>query len=131
MLTNLFATMSDRCIVQKSFNEKFAEYCNTIVPDEADMQFLYCNAHFLLGLSTQCEKDLKAIEITITTELGHALGQNTDAKFAHFNCSSESSAARYIRTGCDSFDTRGDEKNGCRHQWLAYCSEVVKKKNQK
>ena len=34
----------------------------------------------------------------------------------------EAAAVRYIRTACEALGPRGDEKNGCRDAWLAYCS---------
>lgn len=32
--------------------------------------------------------------------------------------------AQYIRTDCDVLGPHGDEKNGCRDAWEAYCSLV-------
>merc|ERR1712002_1355794 len=60
MLGKMFAVMSDRSSVNKSFNTKLNEYRESLLQeDSVDLQFLYCNAHFLLGLSNICESVLK------------------------------------------------------------------------
>ena len=122
MLSKLFATMSDRSSVQKLFNEKLAAHCSNVLGTETDIKFLYCNAHFLLGLSSCSEVTLSKIEQEVASNLGHKFGRDNVDKFNHFR-SSESCCARFIRTACDSFGPRGDEKNGCRQHWLAYCNE--------
>ena len=53
MLSKLFATMSDRSTVQNLFNEKLAAHCSAVLG--TDIKFLYCNAHFLLGMSSCSE----------------------------------------------------------------------------
>lgn len=55
----MFATMSDRASVNKGFNAKLAEYRKDQLGSETDLPFLFCNAHFLLRLSSACELELK------------------------------------------------------------------------
>ena len=93
------------------------------------MHFLFCNAHFLLGLSTDCEKALKAFESTLVAELGHGLGRDEEGKFSRFKSSTESAGARYVRTTCDVLGPRGDEKNGCKMDWDAFCTEKLQLKS--
>jgi len=56
MITKMFATMSDRSSVNKMFNEELGKRkqdiseCNS-PGNSSDLKFLYCNAHFVLGLS--------------------------------------------------------------------------------
>ena len=56
------ATMSDRSSVNKKFNEELNKYKRDISESDSDstgnssdLIYLYCNAHFLLGLSHKCE----------------------------------------------------------------------------
>jgi hypothetical protein len=130
MLQKLFGTMTDRCAVMKLYGKELDRYRTQVLGQvESDsevgttLHFLYCNAHFLLGLSSSCEGVLKKFEETLANELGHPLGRNAQAKFSRFSRGSESCVARYIRTACDSFGPRGDEKNGCRKEWVAFCTE--------
>ena len=123
-LTKMCATMSDRSSVEKLFHKKLNDYREQQVT-EAELHFLYCNAHFLLGLSDMSEKALKELEAEMIVELGHGLGRDQSDKFCRFMNKSESATARLIRTGCDVLGPMGDEKNGCHHQWEAFLSAVT------
>ena len=118
LLSRMFAVMSDRASVNKAFNVQMSDYRKEQVNDNVDLHFLYCNAHFLLGLSNICEQKLKSAE----ESLGHPLGRDGNARFHR----QESSVARFIRTGCDVLGPRGDEKNGCKVQWESFCEEDLK-----
>ena len=110
MMKKMFAVMSYRSSVNKLFNTQLESHRETILGEEAaGLQFVYCNAHFLLGLSNSCEGVLKEIEKEIVKELGEGLGRDAEAKFARFSSSGESVAARYIRTACDVLGSRGQE----------------------
>ena len=120
LLRKLIGLMSDRASVMKSFNNAMNEKRCEILglgQDDVQLQYLYCSAHFLLGLSSEAEKALKALQ----KPLGK-LGRDTKASFKTFSGAGESVVARLIRTGCDVLGPRGDEKNGCREAWEAYCS---------
>ena len=110
MLSKMFATMADRSIVNKLFNQQLSEHKQEVLGSDVDMHFLFCNAHFLLGLSNECEKALKAFESTLVAELGHGLGRDEESKFSRFKSSTESAGARNVRTTCDVLGPRGDEK---------------------
>lgn len=116
MLEKLTGLMSDRASVMKSFNKAFDTQRQEKLMTQSNMEFLHCNAHFLLGLSSESEKVLKQ------WSKGEKLGRDTSGKFGRFSSSTESAAARYIRTACDILGPRGDEKNGCRDAWDAFCS---------
>lgn len=59
MLQNLTGLMSDRASVMKSFDNSFNQQRQQTLRTNENMEFLHCNAHFLLGLSTASEKVLK------------------------------------------------------------------------
>jgi hypothetical protein len=123
ILKNLCSVMSDRASVNKKFNSDLNSYRQRKLKTDDDVQFLYCNAHFLLGLSNKCETKLKDIEKELEESVGHKLGRNQLNKFQSFK-GSETSTARVIRTGSDCLGPRGDEKSGCRGDWEAYCHEM-------
>ena len=129
ILSKMFATMADRSSVNKLFNQQLSEHKQEVLGSDVDMHFLFCNAHFLLGLSNECEKALKAFESALVAELGHCLGRDEESKFSRFKSSTESAGARYVRTTCDVLGPRGDEKNGCKMDWDAFCKEKLELKS--
>ena len=127
ILQKMFAVMSDRASVNKAFNEKLSNYRKSELGDETvDIHYLYCNAHFLLGLSNVAESVLKREVKTYEDEVGYSIGRDALSKFRKFS-SGESGPARYVRLACDILGPRGDEKNGCRMDWEGYCSKIDKK----
>ena len=120
----MFAVMSDRASVNKAYNRLFSQYRRDILGTETDLHYLFCNAHFLLGLSNASESALRNIE----SGLG-PLGRDNNAQFGRFQGSAESACARYVRTACDVLGPRGDEKSGCRMEWESICSEQFQKKS--
>ncbi|KAL3881058.1 hypothetical protein ACJMK2_033254 [Sinanodonta woodiana] len=101
----------------KKFNENFDEYRQATLNSDEHLHFLYCNAHYLLGLSRAAEQTLHEIE----KEIG-CLGRDTNAKFSRFHKGAENATSRFVRTACDVLGPRGDEKNGVRAEWIAFCS---------
>ena len=89
------ATKCDCASVNKSFEKKFSEFQKTYV-ESADVEMLFCKAHFLLVLSSQCEKVLKENEVCLEQESGERLGRNSSAKFKHFHGAGESSTGSNI-----------------------------------
>ena len=122
LLSKITSTMTDRAAVMKAFDKKLEDYLKTTLGQDAKVHFLHCNAHCLLGFSRACEQALCAVEADITGKLG----RDKDPRFARFN-KAESAAARLIRTASDICGPRGDDKNGCRAEWLAYCHENGRK----
>ena len=120
ILTKLNGLMSDRASVNKAFNKAMNEKRSTILNDEnLKLEFVYCNAHFLLGLSSEGEKIMKDIEKGIGDG---KLGRDRLNTFRNWSSSGESAVARLIRTGSDVLGPRGDDKSSCRDSWEAYCS---------
>ena len=54
--------MSDRASVMKSFDTAFSDKRKAVTGTDKEMEFLHCNAHFLLGLSHAINKVLKEWE---------------------------------------------------------------------
>ena len=90
LLKGMSAVMSDRAAVMKSFGHALNEERRGMLQTEDELHFLYCNAHFLLGLSSACEKDLKKTE----KDSGQHLGRDRLPKFQSFKNSTESSVSR-------------------------------------
>ena len=85
------------------------------------------NAQFLLGLSKATEEALSEIEESVIQEDNRVLGRDADCAFSSFSTCSESAACLLIRLAAKVLGPRGDVKNGCREDWLAFCSLRGKK----
>ncbi|XP_064636439.1 uncharacterized protein LOC135493239 isoform X1 [Lineus longissimus] len=121
LVRKLSALMSDRASVNKAYNREFDKKRKEIIGDEsAQLEFIYCNAHFLLGLSSESEKVLKQLQKAIGDGTGK-LGRDKLNQFKSFSSAGESAVSRFIRTACDVLGPRGDDKSGCRDAWEAYC----------
>ena len=120
IMSHLVGLMSDRASVMKSFDKALEKERQSILGTTAEdrLQFLHCNAHFLLGLSNMCEKIMSGIEEAI-----RPLGRDRLPVFKRFGSSCETATSRYIRTASDCLGPRGDEKSGCREDWLAFCTK--------
>ncbi|KAL8621039.1 hypothetical protein ACOMHN_040564 [Nucella lapillus] len=118
-LTKLTSCMSDRAAVMKLFSTKLSDFLQSTLGQEVTLHFLKCNAHFLLGLSRSCETSLKTLEEEMTEQLGRKLGRDTHQKFQRFR-GNERATAQVIRLASSLLGPRGDEKNGCRAEWLAF-----------
>ena len=91
MLRGLSAVMTDRASVMKSFGRTLEAQRQQLLQTDEGLEFLHCNAHFLLGLGTQCKKALANDE----KEKGLRLGRDGQPGF-HTYKTSESSAYRYF-----------------------------------
>ena len=130
ILGKMFAVMSDRSSVNKKMNDKLNEYRqSTLGENTPDLHFLFCNAHFLLGLSNGAEGVLKKQTKILEEQLGHPIGRDNSDRFKSFKSAGESGPARFVRTACDVLGPRGDEKNGCKSDWDAYCAKSDVKSN--
>ncbi|XP_033123577.1 uncharacterized protein LOC117122178 [Anneissia japonica] len=122
MLSKLRATMNNRASVNKKFNTLLSEYRSDVCGETVDaLKYLFCNAHFLLGLSNKSDSLLKDFEKGLVRALEVGLGRDAFGKFGRFQSGGESATSRVIRTGCDILGPRGDEKNGVRQEWVGYC----------
>ena len=118
ILGNLSGIMTDRAAVMKKFKSDFNSAVQATLGTEESIEFLSCNAHFLLGLSSKTNSACKLIQED-RQELN--LGRDMEPQFHNFK-TAEAAVVRYIRMACEVFGPRGDEKNGCRDGWLAYCA---------
>lgn len=119
LLSKITSCMSDRAAVMKLFGTKLSTFVNSTLGQDITMHFLKCNAHFLLGLSKSCESSLKIIEEELIKQLDRKLGRDTLLKFKHFR-NNEPATSRVIRLASSLMGPRGDEKNGCRAEWLSF-----------
>jgi aubergine-like protein len=122
ILGKLSSLMSDRASVMKSFNSalssKSSKRKDILGEDSTQLQHIYCSAHFLLGLGSECEKALKDVQ----TGIGDGKhGRDQLVQLRNWSSSGETVVARYIRTACDVLGPRGDDLSGCRDAWEAYC----------
>ena len=120
MLGNVVGFMSDRANTMKCVGRLLKKHITTALQKEIQIQFLHCNAHFLLGASTAAEGWCKDMG------LEGCLGRDNLPVFQGFSHSTESAVCRYIRMACDTIGPRGDEKCGCHSDWLAFCASHEK-----
>ena len=113
-LQKMGALMSDRAAVMKCFNERFNTMRRDLLQTDEDLDFLYCNAHVLLGFASAVVKTFK------DTAAGAPVGRDSSSKFAG-SSRGEHPVTRYVREACSCLGPRGDERFGCREHWLAYC----------
>lgn len=119
IISKLKCIMSDRAAVMKLFDRQMAEYKKDLLQDqEASTHFLFCNAHFLLGIAKAAEEGIKEVEEALKETKGR-LGRDLDGAYSSFSTNNESVAVRLVRTTTEVLGPRGDEKNGCREEWLA------------
>ena len=122
VIKKMMCLLSDRAAVMKAFNAKVAKFKEELLGGEDfSTHFVFCNAHFLLALSAAAENALQSVEKVIVSD-GGALGRDSSSKFVRFSTVTESAALRLIRLTADVLGPRGDEKSGCRREWLAFCS---------
>ena len=114
--------MSDRAAVMKCSNDRLNLLRQDLLQTDKDLNFLYCNAHVLLGLAGSVVKTFKGIG-------GGVIGRELSAKFAG-SSRGEQPVSRYIREACACLGPRGDERFGCREPWQAYCTEISKRKSE-
>ena len=108
--------MSDQASVMKLFDKKLAALRNDVVGGDVQTHFLFCNAHFLFGISGSVEATMKDLEKDIL-DYGEKLGRDADSgTFSRFASAPESSVMRLIRTAAEVFEPRGDEKSGSRSE---------------
>ena len=118
ILRNLSGVMSDRATVMKRYKEDLNQAIQATLGTDESIEFLFCNAHFLLGLSSMANTCLNDTQ----KELGESrIGRDLQQQFQRFS-TPDAAAVRYVRMACEVLGPRGDDKNGCRDAWLAYCS---------
>ena len=125
LLSKITSVMTDRAAAMKCLDRIFADFIRTELGRDVHVHFLHCNAHFLLGMSSACEKAISKVEKELESERQQKFGRDQNAKYDGFNEGSESSVSRVIRTACDILGPRGDQKSGCRVQWTTFIANSV------
>ena len=97
-LQKLSGLMSDRAAVMKCFNERLSTLRKDLLQTDEDLDFLYCNAHVLLGFSSAVVKVLREMGSDVNT------GRDLLAKFA--GSSREHPVSRYVREACSCWSRR-------------------------
>ncbi|GFN81993.1 hypothetical protein PoB_000849900 [Plakobranchus ocellatus] len=96
--------MTDRAAVMKLFANKFEDFLNSDLDTSVT--------------GTACNNALLAVK----KEAGEELGRDKNERLRQFSKESETATTRLIRLACDCLGPRGDEKSGCRQDWLSFCS---------
>ncbi|CAB3978959.1 Hypothetical predicted protein [Paramuricea clavata] len=124
--------MSDRCIVQKKFNEILQKYRQSILPEVVEewdildddekskverMNDLFCGLHYIVGLADQAEEALKIWDKLLydNTKVG-SLCQGGYSK-------GESGTLRLLRTVCKAVQAKGCERSGRAVSFADYVRE--------
>ena len=68
ILGNLSGVMSDRASVMKKYKEELNDAIKTTSGTQENIQCLYRNAHFLLGLGSTSDKTLKGVQAELKEE---------------------------------------------------------------
>lgn len=89
MLVSLTSIMSDRAAVMKSFARSLQVERRLLLQTDEGLEFLHCNAHYLLGLGVACKNVLTSQE----KESGEKLGRDAMPRFSSYK-STECSAFR-------------------------------------
>ncbi|GFR88386.1 hypothetical protein ElyMa_000768900 [Elysia marginata] len=122
VIRKMSCLLSDRAAVNKAFNSKMSAYKEELLDGEdCTMHFIFCNAHFMLALSSAAENALHNVEKQYFND-GSKLGRDSCSKSSNFSTATESAALRLIRLAAEVLGPRGDEKSGCRQEWLSFCS---------
>ncbi|GFO47734.1 hypothetical protein PoB_007423900 [Plakobranchus ocellatus] len=124
IIRKLQCLLSDRTAVMKAFDSKTLNYkADLLGGEDCTVHFLYGNDHFLLALSTASENGIKCIEEEYQEE-GEKFGRDGKSNFAtaRYSSAGECAAIRLIRMASEVLGPRGDERSGCREEWLAFCS---------
>ena len=82
ILGNLSGVMSDRASVMKKYKEELNDAIKTTLGTQENIQFLYCNAHFLLGLSSTSDKTLKGVQAELKED---RTGKDLNPRFQRYS----------------------------------------------
>ncbi|XP_066572187.1 solute carrier family 52, riboflavin transporter, member 2 isoform X1 [Amia ocellicauda] len=116
-----FDLMAELDSNMNAFNEKVNLCREEQFAVPSPLHFLECSAYFLLELSDSVEEQIMSFEREIATVTGEKLGRDNSPKFMNFVNFSESATSRCVHMACDILSPRGEEKYGCRKEWLDFC----------
>ena len=112
--------MTDRANILKSFQDATEAKRREILQSGEGIRRLYCKAHFFLSSSAAASKALSSVEKQRNWQ--KKLGCNSLPAFRRFSSNGQPAAVRVTRFVCDTLGPLGDEKNACRHDWVAFYS---------
>ncbi|XP_066287444.1 myosin-9-like [Branchiostoma lanceolatum] len=140
LVTSINSTMSDRCVVNKSYKEQFEEYRASILPlvitewdsldDESrhkcsQVHDFYCGLHLLTNMAEYAEKALKGWEESVAEKA--TLGRFKTKEFLHWG-GNESRTQLMVRSACNLLQPHGNESMATYHeQWEAFLRESGRK----
>ncbi|RUS91839.1 hypothetical protein EGW08_000410 [Elysia chlorotica] len=104
----MMCLMSDRDANMKLFNKKMLQYTRDLLGSDSTIEFLHCNAHFLVAMADATEKGLKYQESAIVEKLG----RDKNSAFHRFSSCNETAVCKIIRTASDVFGPRGERLFG-------------------
>ena len=134
ILKGITNTMSDRCIVQKKFNELLQEYRADVLPSVVGgwedltseqqsklttMNNYFCGLHYIFGLADQAQERLKKWE-EVHFE-GKAFGAT---ELPRAFDTTESRVIRMLCTTANAFEKHGNEQAGCMADFNVYMEET-------
>ena len=98
-LQNLVGLTTDRANTMKCVGKLLQQHITATLQQEVQVEFLHCNAHFLLGISTGAEKAL--VRVAKENGLEGRLGRDNIPAFHGFTAhSSESAVCRHVQLKC-------------------------------
>ena len=134
IVSNLKNSMSDRCVVQKTYNTLVEEYRKEVLPEiiegwkdlteeertaMARMNNFYCGMHYIVGLADSCAAALKVWE---SSHFGE--GVKVGAELLPGTWQGNGGVARLIYSATKAFEKHGDEAAGCVADFHAFLSET-------
>lgn len=121
LLTNQFTLTCKVHPAMAAFEEKLKA-----LPEDLSLaspvEFLNCNAHFLVDIHDAVEQQLMSFEEEIVQSTGKKLGRDALPKFKSFVNFSESATSRYIHMVSNILSSRNAVSNYRKH-WVAFCKE--------
>ncbi|CAL8293149.1 unnamed protein product [Merluccius merluccius] len=87
------------------------------------LEFLLCNAHFLVDIHHGIEQELMRLESEMMESSGKRLGRDNNPKFERFVDFSESATSRYVHMVCDVLTPENYAQSNYRNHWVAFCEE--------
>ncbi|XP_065182489.1 uncharacterized protein LOC135813316 [Sycon ciliatum] len=134
IVANIKNTMSDRCVVQRKFNELLHDYREKILPDVvaswetlsneqqssfSNMNNFFCGMHFIVGLADQSQIAMRKWEDM------HFGDQPFGAHTLHGVYDTDGSRVfRLLRNAANAFQKHGNEQAGCMHAFRSYVTDM-------
>uniref|UniRef100_A0A8C5H6N2 Uncharacterized LOC114471778 n=1 Tax=Gouania willdenowi TaxID=441366 RepID=A0A8C5H6N2_GOUWI len=122
LLRNQFRLTSKEHPAMSDFEQKIASLPEN-VSFAPPVEFLNCNAHFLVDVHDAIEQKIITFEQEIIQSAGQKLGRDKLPKFEKFVNLHESATSRFIHMASDILSPHTVEWKTYRKYWLAFCKE--------